>query len=193
MGKGEPSGDDLVAAFARWAAEERVNEAARQRSRERWLRQQAVEDATLAGILTDLAERRMAVVATTRGSKVAGRLVGVANDFFVVEDRDRSGVLVVTEHVASISRLTPTKWADPSGDRPPPLSMRLVDALVMLAADRSPIRLGLTNGETVQGDLVAVGRDVITLRGHPQPGDRGRARLRDLYVALGAIEVCAPR
>lgn len=187
MGKREPSGDDLVAAFARWAADQRVDEAARQRSRERWLRQQAVEEATLVGVLTDLAERRTDVVASTRTRQVTGRLLGVANDFFVVEDRDGTGVLVATEHLASVSAAA---RADASGDRPAPLSMRLIDALGLLAADRGPIRLGLTSGEAVAGDLVAVGRDVVTLRGHRPGRGHGPARL---YVALGAIEVCTPR
>lgn len=194
VGKREPNGDDLVAAFARWAADERVREAARQRSRERWLRQQASEEATLAGILTDLAERRAEVVVTTRTRQMAGWLLGVAKDFFVLEDRDRAGVLVATEHLASISPLTrDAQRADPSGERPPPLSLLLVDALVMLTADRSPVRLGLVDGEAVLGDLVAVGRDVVTLRRGPQEGGRGPTRPGNLYVALASIEVCAPR
>lgn len=192
LGKGESSGDDLVAAFARWAADERVSEAARKRTRERWLRQQATEDATLSGILTDLAERRSEVVATTRSRQLVGRLLGVAFDFFVLEDRDGAGVLVATEHLASVSPRD-AQGADPSGNRPPPLSLRMVDALVMLAADRSPIRLGLTDGAAVQGDLVAVGRDVVTLRGDPNERGRGPGRLANRYVALRAIETCAPR
>ena len=186
LGKGGQGGDELVAAFARWAADERINDAVRERSRERWLRQQALEDATLAGILTDLAERRSEVVVTTRTRQVAGRLLGVANDFLVLEDRERAGVLVATGHLAGISPLAgDARFSDPSGDRSPPLSLNLLDALVMLAADRSPVRLGLTDGEVVLGDLMAVGRDVVTLR--------GPTRRANLYVPLGAIEVCTPR
>jgi hypothetical protein len=185
VGKGELSGDELVAAFARWAADQRVNEAARRRSRERWLRQQATEDATMAGILTDLAERRAEVVANTRTHQVAGRMLGVAKDFFVIEGRDGAGVLVATEHLARISPLSrEAQLADPSGDRPPPLSLRLIDAFAMLASDRRPIRLGLIAGEAVAGDLVAVGRDVVTLRANP--------RAVKVFVAFSAIEVCTP-
>ena len=55
-------GGDLAARLERWAAEARVDEAARTRSRERWLRRQAEESGTLAGVLADLLEAGRAVV-----------------------------------------------------------------------------------------------------------------------------------
>ena len=47
----------LLDELERWAADARVQEAALQRARERWLRHQATEDASIVGVLTDLAER----------------------------------------------------------------------------------------------------------------------------------------
>ncbi|HLI00560.1 MAG TPA: hypothetical protein VKV06_07220, partial [Acidimicrobiales bacterium] len=59
----------------------------------------------------------------------------------------------------------------------------LVDALDTLAAERSPVRLGLAGGEVVSGDLLAVGVDVVTVA--VAAGVRA-------HVALGAVETCTP-
>ena len=50
--------DDPLAALHRWVADGQVDEAARARSRRRWLEKAAIEEATLGGVLLDLAERR---------------------------------------------------------------------------------------------------------------------------------------
>lgn len=196
MGKGASDGDELVAAFARWAADERVHSAARERSRERWLRQQAVEEATLAGVLIDLAERRAEVVVTTRSRQFAGRVVGVAKDFFVLEDRGGAGVLVVTTHAVTVghpaARSGPAE-RDPSGDRQPPLTLGFVDALALLAGDRSPVGLALDDGSLVTGEIAGVGLDVVTLRSEPLERGRGPARGTNLSVVLSGIEACMPR
>jgi hypothetical protein len=197
-GKGAADGDALVAAFRRWSAEARAGDAAVRRSRERWLRQQATETATLAGVLTDLAERQADVAVTTRSRRVVGRLVGVAQDFTVVEERSGAAVLVATPHVVGVAPVAEPgrAWAargDPSGDRHPPLALRLVDALGVLAADRSPVRLGVVGGEVLLGKLWAVGIDVVTLRGDPRALGNGPSRREDLYVPLDAIEACTPR
>ena len=55
-------GPDVMASLMRWAAEGQVDEAARARSRERWLRQQAEEATTFASVLADLADRDRAVL-----------------------------------------------------------------------------------------------------------------------------------
>ncbi|MGH9005512.1 MAG: hypothetical protein ACRDYV_20495, partial [Acidimicrobiia bacterium] len=60
-----PEGGDLDARLQRWATEARVDEAARRRSREWWLRRQAEEGATLAGVLADLLEAGTAVTVHT--------------------------------------------------------------------------------------------------------------------------------
>src|SRR4051812_22901927 len=76
----------MLADLARWAADERAGEAARGRSRERWLLQQATEDARFVGVAVDLAERRRPVaVRTTGGRTVRGVIVAVATDFWVLE------------------------------------------------------------------------------------------------------------
>ena len=67
-----------------------------------------------------------------------------------------------------------------AGDRPAAGRWTLADALAALAADRSPIRVGLHGGETVTGVLLSVGEDVMTLR--LASGDL------HAHVALDAIE-----
>ncbi|MDQ3293286.1 MAG: hypothetical protein M3527_02365, partial [Actinomycetota bacterium] len=70
-------GQDLLARLAAWAAAARVDEAAAARSRERWLRQAADEEAMVAGVLLDLAERADTVVVQGPGGRTPrGRVRG---------------------------------------------------------------------------------------------------------------------
>src|SRR5207249_2288632 len=60
--------DDLLARLGRWREDQDAAEAARSRTRERWLRQQAAEAARLSAVALDLAERGTPVtVSTTAG------------------------------------------------------------------------------------------------------------------------------
>ena len=53
---GDPAGvDRLWAALSGWSADARADEAAAARAREAWLRRQAEAEATLTGLLVDLA------------------------------------------------------------------------------------------------------------------------------------------
>src|SRR3954449_10120436 len=62
----------------RWAADARAREAADARVRERWLRAQAAEEASLAGVLLALAERRGTVAGGPgrRGGQPGRRVAG---------------------------------------------------------------------------------------------------------------------
>ncbi|MGB0501053.1 MAG: hypothetical protein ACPGNP_07695 [Acidimicrobiales bacterium] len=74
--------DDPLAALQRWVADGQVDEAARARSRRRWLENAATEEATLGGVLLDLAERRRPVIVRTlAGHRVAGPIIAVGADF----------------------------------------------------------------------------------------------------------------
>jgi hypothetical protein len=184
-GEGDATAEDLVAAFARWAADQRVEEAAGSRSRERWLRQQAAESATLVGTLVDLAEQRAHVTVVVGARHVAGRLVGVGVDSCVVTEP--SGVTTVV----SLARLSAVRVAQPrtgsgeaTGERSRVGPWTLAGALSALAGERNPVRLGLQGGETLTGRLVAVGEDLATLQ-LPAGGTRA-------YVVLTAIETATP-
>jgi hypothetical protein len=87
----------LDAALGRLTDETRGDEAARARSREHWLRRQADEEASLGGVLVDLAERGDRVVlSTVTGRRHRGWLVAVGDDFCVV--RAESGAEVLVSH-----------------------------------------------------------------------------------------------
>ena len=95
---GAGAGDELVAAFVRWAADQRAATAAADRARARSLRDQATAAATWAGLLVDLAERLASVTTVVAGQQRSGRLVGVGRDFCVLQsDHGRTALIAVGE------------------------------------------------------------------------------------------------
>ncbi len=159
----------LLASLTRWAAEARVDEAARQRERERWLRQQAAEESTMAGVLVDLAERdRPVLVTTAAGRSHRGVLTAVAIDFCALRTTQGIDVLVSVDGVSSVR--TQPGDSPTTGDRALTLDLLLHEAMAALAADR-PRVLVLARGDRqgIAGELRSVGRDVATVRldGHP--------------------------
>ena len=95
--------DELVAAFVRWAADQRVSAAAADRARERMLREQAGAAATLVGVLVDLAERAVPVVVSAAGERRSGRIAATAGDFFVLDAGGHARPsLVVTGAIAAV-------------------------------------------------------------------------------------------
>jgi hypothetical protein len=182
----------LVAAFAQWAAGIRVDDAAAARRRERWLRQQAAEDATFAGVLVDLAERHAAVIIDVAGSRLQGRLVGVGQDFCVVADQ-RGAATVVRLSALSAVRAGAAAHVDPAGDRLPPLTLDFAAALAALAAERAPVRLLSRDAVVVTGTLIAAGHDVLTVGlDQPGPGPGGHPGRGVVYVPLEAVALCMP-
>ncbi len=155
--------DALIASFRAWAAAERAGRAAGDRSRERWLRQQATETATLIGVLVDLAERRAGVTLATGGEVVTGRLTGVGTDAaLVVAERSGAPTVVAVDHVSSVRVAEGDR--DTTGDRPAPGDWGLRDVLEAFGAERLPVRLAPSGGEPLSGVIVGVGADVCTLR-----------------------------
>jgi hypothetical protein len=205
--------DAMLAAFARWSADQRWGEAVSARSRERWLRQQEAEAATLSGTLVDLAEQGAEVTLVLGGRRLAGRLVGVGPDLCVLEDDRGSSSLVSLWRLGAVlpagglegregaglpagglggrvGTVVPAgglggRPVAAGGDRDPALQLRFADALAALAAETLPVRLLLDGGDVLAGDLVGVGADVVTLR-LPLPL-RGHA-----WAAIWAIDACKP-
>jgi hypothetical protein len=155
---GSPGG--LLAELTRWAAAARVDEAAAARSRERWLRRQAEEEATLAGVLCDLAERRIPVVVqTTAGRRHRGRVAAVGRDFCVLVIGDGRELLVALAAVAVV-RPEPGPRA-PTGDRALTVELGLLDALTHVNGER--VAAVTTGGDTLVGEVRSVGQDVLAL------------------------------
>ncbi|MFP3902044.1 MAG: hypothetical protein ACLFXM_14420 [Acidimicrobiia bacterium] len=183
--EGALGGADLSARLDRWAADARVDEAAQRRSRERWLRQQAEEGATIAGILVDLAERAVTVsVQTSAGHRHHGALRGVGADFVAVE---AGGGAVLVAMSAVVAVRTGPGVGPALGVRPAAGQRLLVDVLAGMAADRERVTLvPLRGGEPVTGTLVSVGRDVVVTTSAGE-------RTATAYVPLASIgEVLVP-
>ncbi len=169
----------LLDELERWAADARVQEAALQRARERWLRHQATEDASIVGVLTDLAERGTPlVVSTASGRRHRGRVHGLGVDFCSLRTDTGQGHLIRLDAITTV-RTLPAERAV-TGDRSLTLSLRLADVLLGLSAERPTVLVATTSDETARGELRAVGTDVVTIRGDGQPP-------ATIYVPIGSI------
>jgi hypothetical protein len=170
-------GGDLSARLERWAAEARVDEAARQRTRERWLLQQAEEGGRFTGVLCDLAERGTAVALRTRaGRQHRGRVRAVGDDFVAVDPgssgssdgtggTDGSGAVFVALAAVSSVRVMPGSATAPTGDRAVRTGLRLAEVLAGLAAERERVRIvARDGGDAIAGSLRSVGLDVAVVR-----------------------------
>ncbi len=182
---GDPARDDADSASSelrlhRWASEARTDEAVSSRTRERWLREVADQEASLVGVLTDFAERRVAVtVATETGRSHHGqvRLVGV--DFVALSMPNGSDVVLALGAVSSV-RAAPARDGA-SGDRPVSSDLVLDDILAGLVEERAEVRVVTAGGhEALAGRVRSVGRDVVVLR---TDGDRPGS----VYVPVAAL------
>lgn len=157
------AGPGLTARLERWAAEARVDEAARRRSRERWLLQQAEEEGTFAGVLADLAERGTQVVVQTRsGGRHVGIVGAVGADFVAVRGARGADALVRVDVIAAV-RTQPGERST-AGDRLLDARLTLAEVLARLAGERERVTLVLDGADAVAGTLRSVGADVVTLR-----------------------------
>lgn len=159
-------GDGLSARLDRWAADARVDDAARRRGRERWLRQQAEESGTLAGVLADLAERGTPVVVRTRGARHhRGQIQTVGADFVALAGPRGGDILVALAEVSSVRPQPDQQATTATGDRPPRTTLHLADVLAGLAAERERALLIMFGAQdAIRGRVRAVGQDVITVR-----------------------------
>jgi hypothetical protein len=180
--------DALLNAFARWSAEMRVRAETTGRSRQRWLHQQASESATFAGTLLDLAERRSQVSVLSPGRRFSGRLVGVGANLCVLEEPTRVTVVTLSQVIAVQPHLdAPIRGLSvATGNRPVALEMTFSQALAAMASDLAPIRLALSGTETLVGDLVAAGEDVVTLRVRGNPP-------RSTFIPIAGVEAFSPQ
>jgi hypothetical protein len=181
--------DRLLASLGRWAGDQRAAEAAAARARERWLRQQAGEAATVEGVLVDLAERQAAVVVQTDGRTHVGRLRGTGRDVLVLDGESGAITLVALDAIRTIglapapSAEEPADRASP-GDRSPTGRLSMAGLLAALAADRAPVHLELRGGKRVTGTLRNVGADVLSMRLEGKPP-------RTVHVPIEAIIWCS--
>jgi hypothetical protein len=172
-------GEGLVRRLEAWAADARAEDAAARRSRERWLRQAAEEEATLAGVLADLGERGTPVVLRTgSGRSHQGEVRVVGADFVAL--RTGTGDVVVATAALGVVRHAPGA-APVTGDRAVTTELHLADLIGQLAAERERVLLVTLDGhDAVAGEVRSVGRDVVVVR---PDGERRGA----IYVRLDAV------
>lgn len=180
------SGDDLIAAFSRWSADERATEAARSRTRERSLREQAAAAATWMGALVDLAESDSRVALMVGTGRLTGTIEAVGPDFCVLVLSGGRPVLVQLSRIAAVAPEAQRAKGPASGSRLPTVELSLAAAMSLLAEERSPVQVAVTGGHQVSGDLVGVGEDVITVR------TQG-AQAAAVLIPLGNVEYCELR
>jgi hypothetical protein len=176
---------DGLGDLERWAADARAREAADARVRERWLRAQAEEESSLAGVLLSLAERRATVVVTTAaGARHQGAVTAVGGDFAALETPAGMGTLLSLAAVADVRVVSGTdgrrSTAPTTGDGADrgALGVRLADVLAQAAGQRPRVSIS-AGAVSVLGDLWAVGGDVLTVR---TDGAAGVA-----YVGLASV------
>lgn len=179
-------GEGLAQRLERWAADARIDEAVRLRTRERWLAQQATEEATLRGVLADLAERGADVALQLRsGGAERGRVRLVGADFVALAVPGGAGgqvaeVLVALREVGSVRTLPGEPMS--TGENAVVRRLSLGEVIIGLAADRQRVVLGVSGcQEVVAGTLWSVGQDVVVLR------IDGAGTPATAYVAFGAI------
>jgi hypothetical protein len=167
----------------RWVAEAQVRDAVDARQRERWLRRQAEDEAAFAGLLLDLAERRVAVVATTTGGRRhIGRVEAVGADFAAITGPGGQITLLALGAVAAVSRARAGETRLPDGigrrtpETPPAVMVTMADVIGHAVERRPRVRL-FAGASGVGGELRALGADVVTLYTDGDPAGLAYVRL----------------
>jgi hypothetical protein len=172
--------DALARSLEQWAADAMVDEAARQRTRQRWLRIQAEEEASVLGALVDLAERGRSVVLDVGDDRIRGAVVGIGADFLAVRSDRGQDVLVRTEAI-EVVRAEPGAHAV-VGDRATLVEVTLAAVVGPLAAERTEVVVRTRSGQVVRGELRSAGTDVVRLRADGDPPS-------PVWVPLDAIDL----
>lgn len=172
-------GADLLASLTQWAAEARVDEAARARARERWLQQQAAEETSFSGVLADLAERdRPVLVHCSTGRRHRGTIRAIGVDFVALHTDQGNDVFLRLTAINAV-RTQPRETQALSG-RVLHLHLPLIEAIAELADERPRVLVITASADHFAGELRSVGRDVLALR---IDGDRKAT----IYVPLDAV------
>jgi len=165
----------------RLLGELRIEEAARERSRRRWLRQSSEENSTFVGVLVDLAEGRTPVALATEAGEVRGRLNEVGADYCIVDDGRVELVcrLLAVKSVLADTRAGRTAVA-PAGDRHVRADRTLHDLLAVWMDERPEISATVGARVRHRGALAWVGTDLFALHVSSSGG-------RVVHVPLSAL------
>lgn len=154
----------MLESLSRWAAEARADEAARSRSRERWLRRQAEESSTFSGVLADLADRgRPLLFQSGGGRRHRGVIRALGHDFVAVQTDRGAHVLLASHGIRSVR--PQAKETEALSGRTVQLDYRFAEAVAAVAEDRPRVLVVVSEVDgTFSGELRSVGQDVVTLR-----------------------------
>lgn len=143
----------------------RANDAAHARVRQRWLRQQAAEEATLGDMLRAVVGQPRSVILRLANARVhRGWLRAVGDDHCCLQTPDRQVVYVAQSAITTV-RFQKQPLADDRSQPPVRDSARLVDALSWLVESRPHVVVGLRgHSEPLRGQLEAVGQDLVLIR-----------------------------
>jgi hypothetical protein len=157
--------------------------AVRARTEQRDREQRAAEVATWIGTLRDLAERRAVVSLRARSGRAhRGALVGVGLDHVVVRLQAGSLAMIALEATRTV-RPEPGQPAPPAmGDRDSAQARTMVESLARLVEERRTVVVVLRDiDEPLQGEVIGLGEDVVTLR--LAGADRGT-----VYLPIAALD-----
>lgn len=163
MGDGpeDEAAEKLVVDAERWLADARIDEAAKARSRERWLRQQAAEDATFAGILLTLVESNALVaLSLTDDTDIEGCLVGLGADYVVSTGHAGRITYVATSAIGAVRPMA--EAVVPAGKPHVPVARQLWQVIALEAGERPTVEVR-SGAAVVTGTLAAAGADVLTI------------------------------
>ena len=175
---GEPPTDADLAALL---DEERSASAAKARSTQRWIRQQALEAARLTGVLLAAAEQHESVtLRTTSGRSYTGRVVAVGSDFAAITTHEGTVVYIALAALTLLQCDRGLEAVAAEDARPAPRAATLRDVLADHAADRTDVSFVCAgSSDSIPGQLVGVGVDVASIA----VDERGRVA----YVALSSV------
>lgn len=149
---------------------ERTRFAADDRGRRRRLREQATEEATLAGALLDVAETCAGVVvASAAGRTHHGTIAGVGADFVTLHAKGGRRIYVAWWALTTVRMETGVRMGDP-GCRDDVDDRTLVEVLSALAPQRPSVSVGVGGADPVSGELQWVGADVLAVQMGRDPG-----------------------
>lgn len=159
--------EGLAAALARWTADARVDDAARARARQHWLRVQSEEESSVAGVLLDLAERGRPVVIDVGEHRLRTDIVGLGADFVAGRSAQGQDVLVRLDGIDAF-RTEPGGGAT-VGDRAPVLEVSFAAVLAPVAAERPEVLVRTRSGGTVRGQLRSASAELVHIRAAGDP------------------------
>lgn len=152
----------------------------RQRERERQLKQQAQEQASLLGTLLDLAEQQETVsIRTESGNTHCGVVQAVGRDFIAMTRRSDVNVYCALGAIVTV-RPQANEHGPASGDRESSLDLLFIEFLATAAEEQPWVTITSSGSEQVSGRLSAVGVDVVTIE---LEGDRPSV----CYVSSAAV------